>query len=205
MFKIDNSTAATALPTPAAAGTPGYFTGGNPGSGVAATILDADFMNMLQEELNNVVTGAGLTPSKTTYNQVATALNTLYAKLAGNAAQTFLVAPATASGHAVNLGQFTAVNGTSNSVTLPNGLIIKWGIFSTAAVASGGNLTGTLTLPTAFPNGALFSAFSMTTTSNVSMYCGAYDVPTATGGPWFVNNPSAITQTPRISYLFIGY
>lgn len=74
MFQTDQATAASSLPTPATAGTPGYFTNGNPASGVAATILDADFMNMLMMELANVVTGAGIALSKTTYNQVLLAI-----------------------------------------------------------------------------------------------------------------------------------
>ena len=79
MFLTDDSTAVSALPTPAAAGTPGYFSDGNPTTGTPATILRADFMNMLQGELNNVVVAGGLTPSKTTYNQVLTSINTLIA------------------------------------------------------------------------------------------------------------------------------
>ncbi len=51
MFRTDQATAVTALPVPAAVGTPGYFTGGNPATGQAATILDADWLNMVQEEL----------------------------------------------------------------------------------------------------------------------------------------------------------
>ncbi|EEF26835.1 conserved hypothetical protein [Ricinus communis] len=74
MFQVDQPTAAASLPAPAAAGTQGYFTNGNPATGVAATILDADFMNMVMLELSNVVTGAGLTLSKTTYNQVLSAI-----------------------------------------------------------------------------------------------------------------------------------
>ncbi|WP_175980070.1 hypothetical protein [Caballeronia zhejiangensis] len=77
MFQTDQATAATSLPTPSAAGTPGYFTNGNPASGVAATILDADFMNMVMMELVNVVTGAGLTPSKTANNQILAAIRAL--------------------------------------------------------------------------------------------------------------------------------
>lgn len=76
MFAIDDATAVAALPTPEAAGTPGYWTEGNPGTGVPATYVRASFLNMLQQELLNVVTGAGLTPSKTTYNQLLLALNT---------------------------------------------------------------------------------------------------------------------------------
>lgn len=84
MYQIDVATAATALPTPAAPGTEGFFTDGNPASGLPATIVDADFMNMLMMELINLVEAAGQSPSKTTYNQVLTAIKTLGQQSAGN-------------------------------------------------------------------------------------------------------------------------
>lgn len=84
MFQTDQSTAASSLPTPATAGTPGYFTNGNPVSGTPATILDADFMNMLMMELTNLVTAAGLTPSKTNYTQVLASIKTLIQNGAAN-------------------------------------------------------------------------------------------------------------------------
>jgi hypothetical protein len=77
MYQIDQATAVSELPTPLPAATQGFFTNGNPASGEAATILDADFANMLMMELINVVEAGGLTPSKTTYNQVVTAIQTL--------------------------------------------------------------------------------------------------------------------------------
>lgn len=77
MFRIDDATAAVALPTPGAAGTPGYFTEGNPGLGAPATKVTGDWLNMVQEEIANVVTGAGGALSKTTFNQLFTAIQTL--------------------------------------------------------------------------------------------------------------------------------
>jgi len=77
MFRIDDVTAANALPTPGAAGTPGYFTEGNPGLGVPATKVTGDWLNMIQEEIANVVTGAGGALSKSTFNQLFTAIQTL--------------------------------------------------------------------------------------------------------------------------------
>jgi hypothetical protein len=74
MFRIDDATAATSLPTPEAAGTEGYWTEGNPATGVPATLERASWFNMIQEELRAVVVAAGLTPSKTTYNQVLSAI-----------------------------------------------------------------------------------------------------------------------------------
>ncbi|MBU9403578.1 hypothetical protein KTE13_27935 [Burkholderia multivorans] len=79
MFATDQATAVSALPTPALAGTPGFFTGGNPATGQPATILDADWLNMVQQELLNILAAAGISPSKTTYNQVLTALEQLFA------------------------------------------------------------------------------------------------------------------------------
>jgi len=74
MYQYDDPTCANSLPTPAAPGVAGYFTDGNPVGGPAPTILRADFMNMLMEELINVVLDGGLTLSKTTYTQVRDAI-----------------------------------------------------------------------------------------------------------------------------------
>ncbi|RKP50504.1 gp53-like domain-containing protein [Trinickia fusca] len=77
MYQYDDPTCVATLPTPAAAGTPGYFTNGSPSTGQAATILSADYMNAVMLELINVVKAAGLSPSKTAYNQVVTAVKAL--------------------------------------------------------------------------------------------------------------------------------
>lgn len=74
MFQTDQPTAVSSLPAPAAPGTQGFFTGGNPASGQPATIVDPDWLNMIQMELINVVEAAGETPSKTAYNQVLSAI-----------------------------------------------------------------------------------------------------------------------------------
>lgn len=74
MYQYDDPSASSVLPTPAAPGTAGYFTDGNPGGGVPATILRSDFMNSIMMELLNILTAAGITPSKTAYNQVASAI-----------------------------------------------------------------------------------------------------------------------------------
>ena len=73
MFRVDDPSAVPALPTPGAAGTPGYFTEGVPGV-TPATLVRADFLNMVQDELMAIVVAGGLTPSKTTRNQVLLAL-----------------------------------------------------------------------------------------------------------------------------------
>ncbi|WP_250533560.1 hypothetical protein [Caballeronia sp. AZ10_KS36] len=77
MFRIDDATAASSLPTPEAAGTEGYWTEGNPATGTPATLVRASFLNMVQEELRAIVVAGGLTPSKTAYNQVLSAIKAL--------------------------------------------------------------------------------------------------------------------------------
>jgi hypothetical protein len=81
MYQIDASGVATSLPTPAAAGTAGYFTNGNPATATPATVLDADFFNAVMMELLNVVSAASITPTKGTNNQVLAALQALFAPL----------------------------------------------------------------------------------------------------------------------------
>jgi hypothetical protein len=75
MYRIDNATASSTLPTPSPAGpvTNGYFTIGDPGT-KNATIVDADWMNSVQEEIINVISGAGIPLVKGTMNQLETAI-----------------------------------------------------------------------------------------------------------------------------------
>lgn len=73
MHRIDNTTAATILPTPKPPGQPGFFTPGTVG-GQSATIVEADWLNMVQEELLAIVAADALAPNKGTNNQVITAI-----------------------------------------------------------------------------------------------------------------------------------
>lgn len=101
MFAIDDATAVAVMPTPEAAGTPGFFTEGNPALGQAATYLRASFLNSLMQELLNVLAGTGISPSKTAYDQLLTGLrsNALVTGNATGAANTYAVvyAPAIAA------------------------------------------------------------------------------------------------------------
>lgn len=78
MHRIDNTTAVAQLPAPAPVGTPGYFTGGDLVGGVAPTIVDADWLNAIQEELISILAAGGITPNKTQKNQVLQALQAMF-------------------------------------------------------------------------------------------------------------------------------
>lgn len=77
MHRIDNATAVAALPAPAALGTPGFFTGGNKPTGLAATRVDDDWCNSVQEEIANVVLAAGMQLSKVSNTQLYEAIQAI--------------------------------------------------------------------------------------------------------------------------------
>lgn len=81
MYRIDNGTAAGSLPDPTAEGPnpDGYFTGGNPGTGTPATRVDAEWLNMVQEEIAGVIEGAGDNLNKSDRGQLFDAIAALIA------------------------------------------------------------------------------------------------------------------------------
>lgn len=82
MYQIDNDSASQSLPPSTSNGTPGFFTDGNPATGLAATVLPAEFMNMIMLELTYLVTQSGQTLSKSDHTQVTQAVKKLIAQLA---------------------------------------------------------------------------------------------------------------------------
>lgn len=74
MHRTDHPTNAAVLPTPEPAGTPGYFTGGDPLVPIAPTVVDADWANAVQEELANAIEAAGFTLDKGDTSQLAKSL-----------------------------------------------------------------------------------------------------------------------------------
>lgn len=77
MHRIDNSTASVSLPTPAAVGPVpnGYFRQRQ--GGVHGTVVSADWLNAVQEEICYVITQAGITLSKTTRTQLKDAIDVM--------------------------------------------------------------------------------------------------------------------------------
>jgi hypothetical protein len=78
LFRIDNVTAVPSLPVAGPAGSPGFFTDGNPAAALEATVVDGWWLNLLQEEVLTVVEEAGLAPDKSSHRQLFEALNRLY-------------------------------------------------------------------------------------------------------------------------------
>lgn len=119
MQRIDDPSAATSLPTPEAAGSPGFWTEGNPVTGVPATLERASWFNMVQEELMSVLAAAGVTPSKTTYNQLLYATQTLTRQVLGNR-QSMVAVSGSYIIQAADMGKIIYVSGSGGAaLTLP--------------------------------------------------------------------------------------
>ncbi|UEP42768.1 hypothetical protein [Burkholderia sp. B21-005] len=140
MYRIDDATAATSLPTPEAAGTEGYFTEGNPATGTPATKVRGSWLNMLQEELCSILAAAGIARSKTSYNQVNSALQKMYSPVIGaqrNLVMSVTAASATATLTADQIVVATALNGQTFMLSSFNKTI------NLATTGAGGMDTGT--------------------------------------------------------------
>lgn len=76
MYRIDNATAAAAIPAPEAVGPKpnGFFTNGDAVGGTPATIVDADWANAIQEEIAHVIEQAGDTLDKADRTQLYQAI-----------------------------------------------------------------------------------------------------------------------------------
>jgi hypothetical protein len=98
MYQIDNATAVTTAPaTPAVGPNPGgHFTSGNPGSSppVPATTVDAYWLETVQDELGNLVTGAGLAQAKGNTSQVLEAVAIIGNRIATFTSSGSLTVPA---------------------------------------------------------------------------------------------------------------
>lgn len=208
MYQYDDPTCATTLPTPAAPGTAGYFTDGNPAGGEAATDLRSDFMNMLMMELLNVAEAGGQTPSKTTYNQVLLAIKQMIADLSPgvvggmrNAKMVVTAAAATATFTADQIIAGTSLAGLQ--YVLPS--------FSQTInlAATGANGMDTGTAP-ASGFVALYAIYNPTTGASALLSTNATNavVPNVYGGAYM---PSGYTASALLSVwrttsssLFIG-
>jgi hypothetical protein len=76
MYRIDNQLGATVLPAPTAPSiTPDlFFTAGDEIAGVQATIVDAEWLNMVQEEICYVITANGMALNKADRTQLRQAI-----------------------------------------------------------------------------------------------------------------------------------
>lgn len=78
MQRVNRSTAVVTMPAPPAGGTPGYFTGGNPGGGTPPTTPGYEWFNAVQEELIGLILRGGISASNADLAQVRKSLDRLF-------------------------------------------------------------------------------------------------------------------------------
>jgi hypothetical protein len=78
MQRVNRSSAVVSLPAPPAGGTPGFFTGGNPGGGTPATVPGYEWFNGVQEELIGLILRGGISASNADLAQVRKSLDRLF-------------------------------------------------------------------------------------------------------------------------------
>lgn len=174
----------------------GEWTNGNVAAGTAPTILDAAWLNTVQRELDNVVTGGGLTLDPTNDAQVLAALKLLIkggvtgvVGEARNAKMTVATASATATFTADELIVGTALGG----------LQYRLGSFSKtinlATVGAGGMDTGTAP---ASGYVALYAIYNPTTQGSalIAVNATASVAPQVYGG---ANMPTGYTASALVS------
>jgi hypothetical protein len=88
VWRTDNNSSVPHIPAIPAPGSQGFFSNGDPLTGLPATVVDAWWLNMIQEEIRNVVVAAGITPNKQDNSQLLQALaaitgGNIYLPLAG--------------------------------------------------------------------------------------------------------------------------
>lgn len=123
MFRIDDPTAAAALPSPAALGTEGYFTEGDPGDNTPATIWTQDFANMVQESLIAFLTAAGVAHSKSDYQRLLRASTFLFGA--------YLADTGAANAYVVSFSGLIGVALPAHVVGMP--IRVKWANGNTGA------------------------------------------------------------------------
>ena len=78
MQRVKRSTAIATLPAPPVGGTPGFFTGGNPGVGQPASVPGYEWFNGVQEELIGLILRGGIAASDGDLAQVRKSLDRLF-------------------------------------------------------------------------------------------------------------------------------
>jgi hypothetical protein len=205
MFRIDTDTAAASLPAPKPVGTPGFCTDGDATGGTPATQLDADFVNMLQEENCSIVAGAGIALSKTDNTQVYQAILALIGSHAPVGSVAGRTGAITLS--AEDLSDVGATIQTAGYLRV-GPFYLQWAIGATDP-ADNSEPSQTIDWNVEFPTGCLVAFISMDIASATSSTDGWYQTAgwTRTGVTAQRQRPSggsfAVTTRPIV--IGIGY
>ena len=111
MQRVETTTAIATPPTMDVAGTPGYFTKGDPGAAVPATMPGQDWFNAVQEEMIAAIQAGGVTLDRTVQTQLRQSMR----RLAGANVTAISASSATLTLDQIGL---VLVNAAGGSITL---------------------------------------------------------------------------------------
>jgi hypothetical protein len=190
MYQIDVSTAVASMPTPAAYGTPGFFTNGNPGTGQPATIVPADFLNAVMVELINVVTAGGLALDKGSFTQLRDAIINMIADGVGGGGTSTVT-------NVTGIAPINSTGGATPQISISAATEAAAGSMSAAdktkldGIAAGATAnTGTVTsISVVSANGISATIANPSTTPAITLVLGAI-TPTSVSASGAVNGAS---------------
>lgn len=167
----------------------GEFQDGDPSQGIPRSILGEAWLNMMQRELQNLVTGAGLTLNQANESQVLAAVQAIVsgAGAAFLAQAQNLADLEDAAAARANLGVYSQAEaiaasfGAGNQYVRFPGVLLRMGETTTQ---SGETVTGTVTFPTAPYQ---FSAAPRVFLSTQNSASGSIAIPELTSAPSAAN------------------
>lgn len=181
------------------------FTNGNAALGTAATDLEDQWFDHVQEELANVIEAAGIAVDGSVRTQLLSALRAAGLFQTQAVGDNTTKAATTAFVIAEIINQFTKSGQQSLAAggyqKLPGGLILQWG----AITKSGAGAFGSATFAVAFPSAAYGVILTDTALPANSSVVWATDTPTLTGfQAFFTPSGTAGTTTRMAYYLALG-
>jgi hypothetical protein len=227
MYRIDNQLGATVLPAPSAPSiTPDlFFTAGDEIAGVQATIVDAEWLNMVQEEICYVITANGMTLNKGDRTQLRQAIAYMtgqdlggYLPLAGGTLTGNLVLPTLYfTGEVSGPLLYSSGNiSAAGTVSAPNilGTVGVTGatIYSSGGISAAGDMSAGGTIGCAYiysSNGGrvvgTFSTDALESNGNAAVAgtCAVGHL-TSTGGAGITGTVAMNSDVVRISYSLNG-
>jgi len=186
------------------------FTNGNAALGTAATDLEDQWFDHVQEELANVIEAAGIAVDGSVRTQLLSALR------AAGVFQTPTTGDRSTKAATTQMfsNEFLASKAANGYQKLPSGLIIQWGEVRATAPTAPISQNADITFPIAFPNAAF----------QISVSCGVatpdldgnaawrpakqttnVGTPTKTGCECVVHIENSTGQDRNLSYIVIGY
>lgn len=176
MHRVDTTTASVSLPAPKAAGTGGYFTEGDPGVPVPATVPGQDWFNAVQEEIISVITAAGISldTAKSNFTQLLAAID---ARIA-SAGDKSLASP--------------------GYVRHANGLVVQWG----KTVVTG---PGTFNFPLTYPTAGFSITATPENTTGQGEACNAKVVSASQYSLFAYDVSTLANMTQTLNWISVGH